>query len=65
MDISSLNWDTYIKNYICGIRKYVLKDSDDSMPQAKRKLRRYVASFFIYRVLGEKFNELEVINYIV
>lgn len=41
VDISALNWDVYIKNYILGIRKYVLKDPEETIPSAKRKLHRY------------------------
>lgn len=40
VDISALNWDSYIKHYIFGIRKYVLKDPEETIPSAKKKLQR-------------------------
>lgn len=40
VDIRSLNWDAYIKQYILGIRKYVLKDDNTSLASARRKLAR-------------------------
>uniref|UniRef100_T1I694 Fatty acyl-CoA reductase n=1 Tax=Rhodnius prolixus TaxID=13249 RepID=T1I694_RHOPR len=39
-DISKLQWDEYIKIYLLGIRKYVLKDSIDTLPSAMKKLNR-------------------------
>lgn len=45
VDISMLNWDAYIKKYIQGIRKYVLKDPVETIPSARKKLYRF--EFFI------------------
>lgn len=39
-DISSMNWDDYIKSYMFGIRKYVLKDNLDSMENAKKTVKK-------------------------
>lgn len=39
-DVSSLFWDDYIKQYMLGIRKYVLMDSVETLPSAKQKLQR-------------------------
>lgn len=38
VDMRILKYDPYIKNYMIGIRKYVLKDPDHSLKSAKRKL---------------------------
>jgi len=46
VDISMLNWDAYIKNYISGIRKYVLKDPVETIPSARKKLHRF--DFFLF-----------------
>lgn len=40
IDIRSLNWDAYIRQYILGIRKYVLKDDNTSLEAARKKVRR-------------------------
>ncbi|XP_054279765.1 putative fatty acyl-CoA reductase CG5065 [Macrosteles quadrilineatus] len=45
-DVSQLRWDEYIKHYMVGIRKYVLKDSMDSLPTAKQKLQRF---YYLHR----------------
>ena len=41
-DISSLNWDSYIKKYVLGVREFILKDDMSSLPNARRKLRKIV-----------------------
>lgn len=40
VDIRQLNWDDYIKQYILGIRKYVLKDDDRTLAAARTKVKR-------------------------
>ncbi|XP_072948547.1 putative fatty acyl-CoA reductase CG5065 [Epargyreus clarus] len=37
---SQFNWDSYIGAYMLGIRRFILKDSVDSLPQARNKLKR-------------------------
>ncbi|XP_046837277.1 fatty acyl-CoA reductase wat-like isoform X1 [Vespa crabro] len=39
-DIKELIWDTFFKNYMLGIRLYVLKDPIETLPQARIKWRR-------------------------
>ncbi|XP_035741464.1 fatty acyl-CoA reductase wat-like isoform X1 [Vespa mandarinia] len=39
-DIRNLIWDTYFKNYILGIRMYILKDPIETLPQARMKWQR-------------------------
>ncbi|KAL1139604.1 hypothetical protein AAG570_006586 [Ranatra chinensis] len=38
-DVSKLNWDEYVKIYLLGIRKYVLKDTPETLEPARRKLK--------------------------
>lgn len=40
-DVKQLDWDEYLKNYVCGIRKHILKDDDTSMEHARRTLKRF------------------------
>ncbi|XP_046683185.1 putative fatty acyl-CoA reductase CG5065 [Homalodisca vitripennis] len=60
-DVTLLRWDEYVKQYMIGIRKYVLKDSMDSLPAAKQKLQRLyllhrcsqvVAAFMLLKLIG-------------
>lgn len=39
VDMRILKYDPYVKNYMIGIRKYVLNDPDTSLPSAKKKLK--------------------------
>lgn len=39
-DVGKVQWDEYVKNYMLGIRKFVLKDSIETLPSARRKLKR-------------------------
>lgn len=34
------DWDSYIGSYMMGIRRFILKDSVDSLPTARNKLNR-------------------------
>lgn len=40
VDVSTMNWDEYIKQYMFGIRKYVLKDDLESLPNARRTVTK-------------------------
>ncbi|XP_045467337.1 fatty acyl-CoA reductase 1-like [Harmonia axyridis] len=37
---SDFDWDQYVKNFMIGVRQYVLKDDLSSLPSAKAKLNR-------------------------
>ena len=41
IDITQVVWDTYVKDYVFGIRNFVLKDPPSTIPQALSKLQRY------------------------
>lgn len=40
-DVKQLNWDEYLKSYVCGIRKYILKDDNSSLDVARCTVKRY------------------------
>lgn len=44
-DVTCFNWDEYLKNYVCGIRKYILKDSEITLNSARHKIKKFV---FLY-----------------
>ncbi|RZF39187.1 hypothetical protein LSTR_LSTR014673 [Laodelphax striatellus] len=59
-NVKKVQWDDYVKNYMIGIRKYVLKDSNSTLPSAKQKLKRlywlhkiaqFLAIFLVIKVL--------------
>lgn len=39
-DMSNMNWDAYVEQYMLGIRNYVLKDDLSSMDAARLKIKR-------------------------
>lgn len=43
-DIKDVVWDTYFRTYILGIRTCLLKDPIETLPEARRKWRRYLFS---------------------
>lgn len=45
VDISNLNWESYVNQYVLGIRKYVLKDSPDTISKARSKLYKLVCAY--------------------
>lgn len=40
-DVTKINWDEYLKNYVFGIRKYILKDDLSTMNTAKKMVNKY------------------------
>ncbi|XP_052748964.1 putative fatty acyl-CoA reductase CG5065 isoform X2 [Galleria mellonella] len=44
----AVNWDDHYRHFVCGVRKYLLKQNDDDLPQAKLRLRRaYILHNFV------------------
>lgn len=40
VDVSHMSWQPYVKSYMLGIRKYILKDGAESLPSARNKLTK-------------------------
>lgn len=40
-DIKQLNWEQYLKSYVCGIRKFILKDDDSTLERSRSTVKRY------------------------
>ncbi|XP_055299982.1 putative fatty acyl-CoA reductase CG5065 [Sitodiplosis mosellana] len=50
-DVKQLDWDEYLKSYVCGIRKYILKDDDSTLERSRRTLKRLYALKLILQTL--------------
>nr|XP_029709727.1 putative fatty acyl-CoA reductase CG5065 [Aedes albopictus] len=52
-DMTNMSWDSYLEQYMLGIRKFVLKDDLDSMAKARRKIRQlyWIRVFLMMAVL--------------
>ncbi|XP_015788751.1 putative fatty acyl-CoA reductase CG5065 [Tetranychus urticae] len=47
-DIRDLHWPTYWEDYILGIRKYVLKEENSTLPSARKNLQRL---YYLNRII--------------
>lgn len=45
LNLSEVDWNAYFKNYAYGIRKYLFKDSSESLQSSRKKLNRFAHSF--------------------
>ncbi|XP_054709423.1 fatty acyl-CoA reductase 1-like [Uloborus diversus] len=41
IDQNKLDWEEYMKNYVLGVRRYYLKESDSTLESSRRKMMRY------------------------
>ncbi|XP_073992544.1 putative fatty acyl-CoA reductase CG5065 isoform X2 [Rhodnius prolixus] len=39
-DVRKINWHTYIKSYVVGMRNYILKEDPSTLPEARANLKR-------------------------
>ncbi|KAM3955664.1 fatty acyl-CoA reductase wat [Aphomia sociella] len=55
--MKNINWDEYFQDYLAGIRRYLFKESDDTLPRARLKWKRLyylhqlVKTFFYFLAL--------------
>ncbi|EDW14210.1 putative fatty acyl-CoA reductase CG5065 [Drosophila mojavensis] len=49
--VSQVNWETYISNYIRGMRTFILGESDATLPYAKIVLRRLYILDWVSKIL--------------
>lgn len=40
-DVAKVNWDQYLKMFVLGIRKYILKDDDTTLEKSRNTLNMY------------------------
>lgn len=38
-DVAKINWDEYLKMFVLGIRKYVLKDDESTLDKSRNTLK--------------------------
>lgn len=49
--VGQVNWETYISNYIVGMRTYILGESEATLPHARKVLRRLYILDWVSKVL--------------
>jgi len=46
-DVSQINWDSFLEQYVLGIRTFIFREQHSSLPHAKRHLMRYVIRYIV------------------
>ncbi|KAL3270934.1 hypothetical protein HHI36_021439 [Cryptolaemus montrouzieri] len=52
-DIASLDWWKYYKNYMIGLRKYIMKESIDTLESARKRLLIFQYISFIFTTVAK------------
>lgn len=49
-DVRRIEWDAYFRDFVIGIKKYLLKEDPSDLTAAKRRFKRFVAicSSYLY-----------------
>ncbi|XP_073965240.1 fatty acyl-CoA reductase wat-like [Choristoneura fumiferana] len=55
--MAEVSWEAYFKEYLVGIRRYLFKDSDDTLPQARIKWKRL---YYLHQLVRLLFSALAV-----
>ncbi|XP_022197198.2 putative fatty acyl-CoA reductase CG5065 [Nilaparvata lugens] len=48
-DVTLIDWEAYINNYVLGVRKFLLKEKDESLPVATKRLRRIMTIYWLVK----------------
>ena len=51
-DVRLIDWPSYVKASVLGVRQFILKENPNTLPAAQRKLTKYL--FIIYFSLSTK-----------
>lgn len=46
--IKELDWDDFFQTQMLGLRTFIIKDDLSTIPQARKKWRRFVTSYITY-----------------
>ncbi|GLV36881.1 uncharacterized protein CBL_02284 [Carabus blaptoides fortunei] len=47
-DVSNMKWEEYVENYVLGIRRFMFKEDEKTIPKARSQLSKY---YWFYRCL--------------
>ncbi len=39
-DVRQIDWESYLENYVFGVRNYILKEDISTLPLARRNLKK-------------------------
>lgn len=46
-DVKEIDWESYLENYVLGIRRFILKENPSTLQEARFHISRYRISFII------------------
>ncbi|KAF5281654.1 hypothetical protein FQR65_LT14584 [Abscondita terminalis] len=46
-DVANIKWEEYIENYVLGIRRFIFKEEETSLPKARKQVSKL---YWIYRI---------------
>ena len=50
-NIEELDWNFYLRNYLKGLRVYLAKDDLSTLPEGRRKAKKYlIITFFVFLI---------------
>lgn len=50
-DIENFDFDTYLSNWVIGIRRYIMKEPDETIEAARRKIKVFLFMDFIIKLI--------------
>lgn len=62
-DVTNIDWDAYIESYVLGIRRFLFKESPDTLPKSRKTLRRWVKVLSL-SILVIKLQRVQLIIYV-
>ncbi|KAJ8916621.1 hypothetical protein NQ315_000266 [Exocentrus adspersus] len=51
-DVAKIDWESYIENYVLGIRRFIFKEEASSLPKARRHVARLYWSYRLMQVIS-------------
>ena len=46
-DVNEIDWPSYLDTFVLGVRHFLIKDSPDSIPEARKRSKRYELWAFV------------------
>jgi hypothetical protein len=50
IDVRQVVWQSYMHDLYMGIRRYLLKEDDANIAQARKRMNRIIVAYFLFRV---------------
>lgn len=51
-DVSNIKWNEYVENYVLGIRRFMFKEDEKTIPKARKQLNRFYWSYRCFQLVS-------------